>query len=214
MTAVRPAAAAMALVALVIGYRTRIRPWMYSWGATHEEAVEGLPGDELVAGGPRTTRAVTIDDVPEAVWPWVVQIGEDRGGFYSYSALERAVGADIHNASVIHPEWQDLQVGDTVWLARRGGDRGRQVVAALEPKSHLVLMSPDDYARVQRGEKASGSWSFHLRPYDGRTRLLARGNAGYSGNVFYDIAHFIMERRMLLGIRHRVKAPKSGCPTG
>ncbi|HYJ57149.1 MAG TPA: hypothetical protein VEX40_16845, partial [Mycobacterium sp.] len=157
-------AAAMASVGVVVGYRARIRPWMYYWGATREEIAEDLPADELVATDrPRTTRAVTIDVGPETVWPWLAQIGENRGGFYSYSVLERGVGADIHNANTIHPEWQDLQVGDTVWLARRGGDRGRQVVAAMVPKSHLVLMSPDDYERVQHGEKASGSWSFHLR---------------------------------------------------
>ncbi|ANI39053.1 hypothetical protein [Mycolicibacterium vaccae] len=200
-----PAAALSA--ALVVGYRGRMRRWMYTWGATHEESVAGLPGDDLVAGGPRTTRAVSIAAAPEAVWPWLAQIGEDRGGFYSYSALERAVGADIHNASVIHPEWQSLRVGDTVWLARRGGDRGRQVVAALEPGSSLVLMSPDDYRRVQEGEKASGSWSFHLLPEGSGTRLLARGNGGYAGNVLYDVVHFVMERRMLLGVRRRAESP-------
>ena len=199
-------AAAMASVGVVVGYRARIRPWMYYWGATREEIVEDLPADELVATDrPRTTRAVTIDVGPETVWPWLAQIGENRGGFYSYSVLERGVGADIHNANTIHPEWQDLQVGDTVWLARRGGDRGRQVVAAMVPKSHLVLMSPDDYERVQHGEKASGSWSFHLRPEGKHTRLLARGNGGYGGNVLYDIVHFVMERGMLLGIRRRVQ---------
>ena len=199
-------AAALASVGVVVGYRARIRPWMYYWGATREEIVEDLPADELVATDrPRTTRAVTIDVGPETVWPWLAQIGENRGGFYSYSVLERGVGADIHNANTIHPEWQDLQVGDTVWLARRGGDRGRQVVAAMVPKSHLVLMSPDDYERVQHGEKASGSWSFHLRPEGKHTRLLARGNGGYGGNVLYDIVHFVMERGMLLGIRRRVQ---------
>ncbi|MBX7430538.1 hypothetical protein JDV09_00220 [Mycobacterium sp. Y57] len=202
-------ATAAALAAAVVGYRTHVRPWMYFWGATHEEMVEGLPGDELVDGaGPRTTRAVTINAGPEAVWPWLVQIGEDRGGFYSYSALERAVGADIHNADRIHPEWQDLQVGDTVWLARRGGDRARQVVAALEPKSYLVLMNPDDYDKVLRGERASGSWAFHLQPAGDRTRLLARGNGGSAGNPIFDIAHFVMERKMLDGIRRR--AERSG----
>jgi len=199
-------AAAMASVGVVVGYRARIRPWMYYWGATREEIAEDLPADELVATDrPRTTRAVTIDVGPETVWPWLAQIGENRGGFYSYSVLERGVGADIHNANTIHPEWQDLQVGDTVWLARRGGDRGRQVVAAMVPESHLVLMSPDDYERVQHGEKASGSWSFHLRPEGKHTRLLARGNGGYGGNVLYDIVHFVMERGMLLGIRRRVQ---------
>lgn len=198
-------AGAITLSALVFGYRARIRPWMYTWGASPEEVVEGLAGDELVAlGRPRTTRAVTVDAAPEKIWPWIAQIGEDRGGFYSYSVLERAVGADIHNAETVHPEWQDLQVGDTVWLARRGGDRGRLTVAAMVPESHLVLMGPDDYDRVQRGEQAWGSWSFHLQPEGRRTRLLARGNGGYCGNPMYDVIHFVMERKMLLGIRRRV----------
>ena len=64
---------------------------------------------------------------------------------------------------MIHPEWQDIRVGDTVWLARSYGEVARQVIAAVEPESHLVLMSPDDFERVQRGEKASGAWGFHLR---------------------------------------------------
>lgn len=115
------------------------------------------------------------------------------------------MGADIHNADTVHREWQDRQVGDTVWLARRGGNHGRQIVAAMVPKSYLVLMSPDDYERLQRGEKASGSWSFHLLPDGESTRLLARGNGGYGGNVVYDIAHFVMERKMLLGICSRVE---------
>ena len=69
-----------------------------------------------------TTRALTIDAPIAAVWPWLAQIGEDRGGFYSYSVLERAVGAHIQNANTVHPEWQDVHVGDTVWLARHYGE--------------------------------------------------------------------------------------------
>lgn len=113
-------------------YRAKVRPWLYSWGADPDEVTATLPGDELIeVTTPRTTRAVMIEAPAEAVWPWLVQIGEDRGGFYSYSLLERAVGADIHNADAVHPEWQGLQVGDTVWLARRYGQLGRQVVAAV-----------------------------------------------------------------------------------
>ena len=93
-------------------------------GQTIEETLAVLPGDELVAAGaPRTTRALTVDAPVEMVWPWLVQIGEGRGGFYSYSWLERAAGAHIHNANTIHTEWQNIHVGDTVWLARRYGDR-------------------------------------------------------------------------------------------
>ena len=135
----------------------------------------------------RTTRALTIDAPVEMVWPWLAQIGEDRGGFYSYSWLEKAAGADIHNAKTVHSEWQNIRVGDTVWLARRYGERARQVVAAVKPKSHLVLMSPDDFRRVQRGEKASGAWTFCLRRQIGWTRLIVRGSGGAVGHSLFDI---------------------------
>jgi hypothetical protein len=119
--------------------------------------------------------------------------------------LERAAGADIHNASEIHPEWQELEVGDVVSLARRYGDYGRQVVAAVEPNSHLVLVSKADYERVLSGEKATGSWSFHLRTEGASTRLIARGSGGAVGRAAFDIPHFIMESKMLRGIRSRAE---------
>ena len=130
-------------------------------------------------------------------------MGEDRAGFYSYSWLERAIGARMCNADAVHPEWQALDVGDTVWLARRYGETGRQVVAAIEPGSFLVLVSPEDFARLQRGEKASGAWAFHLRRTGSRTRLLVRGSGGAVGHAVFDIPHFVMEQKMLRGIRDR-----------
>ena len=129
----------MAVVGAIALYRFHLRPWMYTWGADDDEIGAVLPGDELVSSAAlRTTRALTIDAPLHDVWPWLTQIGEDRGGFYSYSLLERAVGAHIYNANTIHPEWQHLDVGDTIWLARRYGDTARQVVAAVEAESHLV----------------------------------------------------------------------------
>lgn len=199
-------AAAMAALGGVAMYRAHVRPWIYTWGATEPEITAELPGDELVAtDAPRTTRAVTIEAPIGAVWPWLVQIGEDRAGFYSYSLLERAVGAAIHNAKCIHPEWQDLAVGDAVWLARRYGEAGRQVVAALEPEAYLALVSPEDFGRLQRGEKASGAWVFHLRRTGSWTRLLVRGSGGAVGHALFDIPHFVMEQRMLRGLRDRAQ---------
>lgn len=139
----------LALVGAVALYRGWLRPWMYTWGAREDEVNASLRGDELVAGRtPRTTRAMTVDAPIADGWPWLVQIGEDRGGLDSDSLLERAVGVHVHSANTIHPKWQDLRVGDTVWLARRYGEIARQVVAAVEPLSHLVLMSPDGFRRV------------------------------------------------------------------
>ena len=196
----------MAAFGAVALYRMRLRPWMYTWGASDDEIKAVLPGDELVASHtPRTTRALTIDAPIAAVWPWLAQIGEDRGGFYSYSVLERAVGAHIENATTVHPEWQDVHVGDTVWLARRYGDAARQVVAAVAPGSHLVLMSPGDFERVQQGMRASGAWGFYLRRKDGWTRLIARGSGGAVGHVTFDVPHFVMEQKMMRGIRDRAE---------
>ena len=110
-------------------YYGHVRPWIYTWGAKPEDINAVLPGDELVYPDiPQTTRAVMIDAPAEAVWPWLVQIGEDRGGFYSYSMLERAIGARIHNVDSVHSEWQQLRVGDTIWLARRYGPTARQLL--------------------------------------------------------------------------------------
>ena len=96
----------MAAAGFGAGYHRHVRPWMYAWGADPTEVDAELPGDDVVeAHAPRNTRAVTIDAAPDEVWPWLAQIGEGRGGFYSYAWLERIVGADIHNADRVHPEW-------------------------------------------------------------------------------------------------------------
>lgn len=203
-------AGVMAAVAVGAIYRFHIRPWLYTCGAEPAEIDATLPGDDMVvSGSPRTTRALTIDASADQVWPWIAQIGENRGGFYSYAWLERAVGADIHNADIIHPEWQDLHVGETVWLARRFGSSGRQVVAAVEPGAHLVLVSPSDFDRLQSGEKASGAWVFVVREKAGWTRLLIRGSGGAVGHVWFDIPHFVMERKMMRGIRKRAEQLRS-----
>jgi hypothetical protein len=199
-------AAVVALVGVAAIYRGGLRPWMYRWGATDDEVTAKLPGDELIAAtGPSTTRAVTVDAPVADVWPWLAQLGEDKAGFYSYSWLERAVGAHIRNANIVHPEWQKLRVGDTVWLARRYGDSARQVVAAVEPNSHLVLMSADDFERVRRGSMATGAWGFYLREEAGWTRLLVRGSGGAVGHAAFDIPHFVMEQKMMRGIRNRAQ---------
>lgn len=192
----------MAAVYFVALYYDRVRPWMYTWGATRDEVGAVLPGDELVfPGRPKTTRAVTIKAPAKAVWPWLAQIGEHRAGFYSYSWLERLVGTRIHNAATIHPEWQELDVGQTIRLASRYGAAGRQVVAAVKPNSHVVLVSPADFERLQNGKPASAAWGFYLCTRDGQTRLLARTSGGIVGRIGFDVAHFVMEQRMLRRIR-------------
>jgi hypothetical protein len=93
-------------------YALVIRPWHLRWGATDEEVEKPLPGDELVPEPViESTRAITVHAPVEAVWPWLAQLGQDRGGFYSYEWLENLAGAWMRNALSIHPEWQHREVG-------------------------------------------------------------------------------------------------------
>ena len=97
------------------------RRYYRNWGTTKEECRMALPGDELVSWpAVQTTEGVWIDAPPGAVWPWLVQMGQDRGGLYSYQTLENLVGLHYHNADRIHPEWQRLAPGDVMRLAPKG----------------------------------------------------------------------------------------------
>jgi len=191
----------------VIAYRRLVHPWMDRWGATDDEVSTDLPADSLVSGvAPRVTRAVTIDAPADVVWSWLVQIGQERAGFYSYSWLENLAGARMHNADRVHPEWQRRAEGDVVRLAGPYGRRAEQVVARVEPERMLVLTSHADFDAIVAGRVADGYWGFFLRPVDAqRTRLIARGVGGSLGNPVFDVAHFVMERGMLLGIKARAE---------
>jgi hypothetical protein len=179
-----------------------LRPWHSRWGATDEEVAEQLPGDEFAPRGAVCNHAITIEAPVSEVWRWMVQIGQDRAGFYSYSWLESLFLADIHNADRIVPEWQQLKVGDFVRLAskRHYGDAPRCRVLALEPNHYLVLER----------------WgAFVLRPVnENAARLIIRTHKGdpLGGKLvnffFWDLAHFIMERKMLLGIKQRAEAKR------
>jgi hypothetical protein len=112
------------------------RPRQLRWGATGQESVEPLPGDDLIVNADLTaTRAITVRASADQVWPWVAQLGQGRGGFYSYDFLENLVGCDIHSADRIVPEWQDVGVGDEVKLHPEVA----LAVAALEPGRSLVV---------------------------------------------------------------------------
>lgn len=90
-------------------------PWLTQWGSTVAEQTAPMASDSLVVGGRRWTRSVTIDAPPERVWPWLVQIGVDKAGFYTFDWAENLFGDPIHNADRIHPEWRSLRPGDAVW---------------------------------------------------------------------------------------------------
>ncbi len=121
----RQGLAALAAASVPVVYALTIRPWHLRWGATDEEFTRPLPGDAVVPDGIQSTRAITIHAPARAIWPWLVQMGQDRAGFYSFDWLERLAGADIHNADHIIPAWQHLAVGDLM-RTYRYVERGRR----------------------------------------------------------------------------------------
>ena len=126
----------------------------------------------------------------ESVWPWVVQIGQDRGGFYSYTWLENAAGCHVHNADRLVPEWQERQVGDRVPLH----PKLVMDVVAVEPPHRLVLRAPD----------RSALWSFTLLDGgDGTTLVIRFRMTGAPPGL--RLVHWVMERRMLHGIKERAE---------
>lgn len=136
--------------------------------------------------------AVEIDAAPDAVWPWLAQIGQDRAGFYSYEWLENLAGCQMHNAQAVHPEWQQRELGETVYLHPHTG----MAVNRFDPGRAIGL---------------EGWGSFELVPLPrGRTRLVARGEPARGAKRLFsvllvEIPHFVMERKMLLGIKQRAE---------
>ena len=191
-----------------------LRRWALRWGTTPAELGRAWPGDELSPHAVEiSTRAVTIDAPIENVWPWLVQIGQDRAGFYSYTWLENLFRCAMPRVERIVAEWQDRTVGDTVWLARRDRYRGeaRQKVVQIVRGHVMTLAAPADWGRILRRESShSGTWAFILVPvHGGRTRLVVRSRGpeapDFLGRLFwvfvFEPAHFIMERKMLLQLK-------------
>ena len=182
-----------------------LRPWYSKWGATKAEVNRSLPGDAFVPEPVLdSTRAITIQAPADAVWPWLVQLGQGRGGLYSYERLENLVGCNMRNANQIIPEHQQIAVGDKVRLVPEG--RGPFfLVAAVLPGRAIIL----------GGDDPPTTWAFVLDPVDkNTTRLLIRFRQNFErrfGNVlgwrvFTDPINFWMERKMLQGIKKRAEA--------
>ena len=199
--------------AAVAAYVFLIRPWHLRWGTTEDELQETLPGDDVVPDPKHeATHAITINAPVADVWPWLVQIGQNKGGFYSYSLLENLVGCDIHNANRIVPEWQSLRAGDVLWLHPKAKPLP---VLLVEPGQAIVIGGVaeelgDDLSKNIR----AGTWAFVLKELDSNTtRLLVRIRWNRKPGVFdwiynfgvLEPSHFVMERRMMLGIKSRAE---------
>jgi hypothetical protein len=212
---------AAGVVGLAAFYVFLVRPWHLFWGATQEEVLARLPGDDLVQQPKcEATHAITIHAPAAQVWPWFVQLGQDRAGFYSYTWLENLFGCHMRNTYRIVSAWQELKPGDGVRFHPRFP---RLPAAVVEPNHALVvgcLLDSKTGRPVQQGEAKpdaclATSWAFVLREEGGRrTRLVVRlrgrwpkGLRGWLANrLFWEPAHFIMERRMLLTVKRLAEA--------
>lgn len=179
-----------------------LTPHLDRWGATAAELAATYPGDELVPHPASfVNRAVTIRARPEHIFPWLRQLGADRGGLYSYTRFEKLIGCPLVNADRIHPEWQALQVGDAVKMCPHEPAPPPYIVAQIEPERALVMGHKE-------GQSWVDLWQFILTPQaDGSTRLLLRTRTMMVGG-FWDVIHpgvFIMERGLLLGVKERAE---------
>lgn len=206
-------------------YGTVVRRRLVRWGATDEEVAGTYPGAELVPAGLRSaTMAVTIEASPDRVWPWLVQMGWDRAGWYSWDRLDNA---GRESSREVHPEWQDLALGDHLGFWSPGvGAADAWEVAVLEPNRFLGLLGLSDL----RGRKLDfeaprpsaymqGLWGFLLNGLPGgRTRLVISGYQTIrprwierSFNYWlYPLVVWPMQARMLAVLKRNIE--QAGAP--
>ncbi len=185
---------------LVAVYFVAVRPAIKQWGTTGDESTVSLPGDELVpASRTQTTTAITLGAPPREVWPWLIQIGTARGGWYSYDCLDNGCEP---SATTILPQYQGLKAGDTIPVSP-DGSIGFPVLL-LEKNEALGL----DLGFF--GYRASWVFVLRSRP-DDRTRLLVRFRTAYDwwfpgilGQLIFEPIHFFMERKMLIELQKRM----------
>ena len=177
-------------------------PRMNRWGAAQEEIDASYPGDELVPAPARfINRAITIQASPERIYPWLVQMGADKGGLYSHTWLEALIRCPMVNADRIHAEWQNLQVGDEVKMCPKDPAPPPYIVSQLHPDRAIVLGHQDNGVWVD-------VWQFVLVPQTAAsTRLILRTRTMMTGG-FWDAIQpgvFLMEHGMLRGIKARAE---------
>ena len=199
-----------AFLGVLIVFFLFVRPWYLAWGATDAELRAPLPGDEIFPNAvSQETRAITIRAPVDRVWPWLAQLGQDRGGFYSFDLLENLVGCEMPTTDVLRPEKQHWQLGDKLWMypPDKAGGAGFATLRSYVPGRALgfggrafgtPLSAPED-----------GSWSFALVPLgDSATRFLLRGRAAAGRSLvgvafdrsIFEPAHYVMERRTMIGV--------------
>jgi hypothetical protein len=184
--------------ATALVYQLLLRRPILKWGATDAEAHARLPGDELLEEADGVaTRAITINAPAAAGWPWIAQMGPaPRGGAYTYDWVENLLRLDMHSVDRVLPEYQDPKVGDTLSYGKN-----RMRTERVDPQQVLATRSQD----------GNWVWSFILREQDGNTRLISRNRfrlpslTAKIGMLPMEPASFVMERKMLHGIKQRAE---------
>jgi proline iminopeptidase len=203
------------------GYALLLRPRLRRWGATEEEVTRPYPGATLIPDGTRgATNAVTITAPPARVWPWLVQMGYGRAGWYSWDHLDNFGHA---SADRLHPEWQQLTVGDH--LPSDPANKTWWEVAALEPERFLALrasydlrLRPFDPAGPRPRCYTDSTWCWLLEELPGgRTRVVESGYWAFRPRwlqplmalLFLDIQHWVMQTRQFANLKRLAE----GAPT-
>ncbi len=193
------------------------------WGTVGSEATDPLPGDDLVPTPKWSyTLAVPIAAPPEAVWPWIAQLGQGRGGFYTYQTLENAVGCQITNTTRVLPEHQHPAVGDEIFLHPQSPPL--RITVADPPNALVLFGSPADVGGSERW--GVSTWQFIVNAGPGSTsRLLTRGRYDHSpdwqsrlvfGRFPIEVISYVMSRRMMLEIKRLAESTQTapGSRTG
>jgi len=190
--------AILGVIAIVL-----LMPRMDRWGATQAEISGSFTGDELVPSPHITyTRAISINAKPEEIYPWIVQLGAEKGGMYSYSWFETNIlQCELINADRIHEEWQNLKVGDPMKMCPGTSGPPPYEIAILKPNQSIIMGHKENGAWVE-------VWQFNIIPEkNGTTRLVIRSRNAAQG-WFWDLirpGEFVMMRSMMWGIKERAE---------
>lgn len=196
------------LLGLVIIYLFFLRTFLMHWGSSSSERNRYYPGDSIVANPATiTTIAVTINKPPSAIWPWIAQMGLNKAGFYSYTRLENMFGCNLHNADVIHPEWQNTKEGDieSVCEAAVKKQMSGWMVAIVATNKAFVYKAIND---------STWTMGYYIDSIDiNHSRLITRMRyvsprkfwEYITDKVWLEWAHCIMQRGSIKGIKIRAE---------
>ena len=196
----------LVLLAVIIVYMSILRSFLMHWGSTKDERNKFYPGDSIVIDPKtKTTIAVTINEPPSSIWPWVAQMGLNKGGFYSYTWLENIFGCKLHNADAIHPEWQNVNQGDIEPVCDAAAKKnmpGWIVAVLIQNKAFVYKINSD----------SSWTMGYYIDSMDaGHSRLITRMRYSapqtlgefISEKAWLEWAHCIMQRGSIKGIKRR-----------